>query len=123
MKVICIGHASYDITMPVLSYPVENTKNRVHDRVECGGGPASNAAYLLGKWGIDTCFIGLVGNDLYGKNIILEQYKTSNNTLVEEKREGKTVEDWNLNNLQIGQAIVGLPFKQPFVYKFDEYKR
>lgn len=62
-------------------------------------------------------------SDLYGKNIILEQYKTSNNTLVEEKREGKTVEDWNLNNLQIGQAIVGLPFKQPFVYKFDEYKR
>lgn len=62
-------------------------------------------------------------SDLYGKNIILEQYKTSSNTLVEEKREGKTVEDWNLNNLQIGQAIVGLPFKQPFVYKFDEYKR
>ena len=62
-------------------------------------------------------------SDLYGKNIVLEQYKTSNNTLVEEKREGKTVEDWNLNNLQIGQAIVGLPFKQPFVYKFDEYKR
>ena len=62
-------------------------------------------------------------SDLYGKNIILEQYKTSNNTLVQEKREGKTVEDWNLNNLQIGQAIVGLPFKQPFVYKFDEYKR
>lgn len=62
-------------------------------------------------------------SDLYGKNIILEQYKTSNNTLVEEKREGKTVEDWNLNNLKIGQAIVGLPFKQPFVYKFDEYKR
>ncbi len=62
-------------------------------------------------------------SDLYGKNIILEQYKTSNNTLVEEKREGKTVEDWNINNLQIGQAIVGLPFKQPFVYKFDEYKR
>lgn len=44
-------------------------------------------------------------SDLYGKNIILEQYKTSNNTLVEEKREGKTVEDWNINNLQIGQAI------------------
>lgn len=62
-------------------------------------------------------------SDLYGKNIILEQYKTSNNILVEEKREGKTVEDWNLNNLQIGQAIVGLPFKQPFVFKFDEYKR
>lgn len=62
-------------------------------------------------------------SNLYGKNIVLEQYKTSSNTLVEEKREGKTVEDWNLNNLQLGEAIVGLPFKQPFVYKFDEYKR
>lgn len=62
-------------------------------------------------------------SNLYGKNIILEQYKGSNNTLVEEKREGKTVEDWDLNNLQIGQAIVGLPFNQPFIFKFDEYLR
>lgn len=62
-------------------------------------------------------------SNLYGKNIILEQYKGSNNTLVEEKREGKTVEDWDLNKLQIGQAIVGLPFNQPFIFKFDEYLR
>lgn len=62
-------------------------------------------------------------SDLYGKNIVLEQYKTSNNTLIEEKREGKTVEDWNLNNLQIGQAIIGLPFKQPFIFSFYEYLR
>ena len=27
-------------------------------------------------------------SDLYGKNIVLEQYKTSNNTIVEENREG-----------------------------------
>lgn len=62
-------------------------------------------------------------SDLYGKNIVLEQYKGSNNTLIEEKREGNTVEDWHLNNLQIGQAVVGLPFKQPFTFKFDEYLR
>lgn len=62
-------------------------------------------------------------SELYGENVVLEQYKTSNNTLIEEKREGKTVEDWNLNSLQIGQAIVGLPFKQPFIFKFDEYSR
>ena len=62
-------------------------------------------------------------SNLYGNNIVLEQYKTSNNTMVEEKREGKTVEDWHLNNLEIGQAVVGLPFKQPFIVRFDEYKR
>lgn len=69
MKILCIGHATYDITTPVEGYPVENTKNRVHDRIECGGGPASNAAYLLGKWGLDVTFAGVVGDDLYGRRI------------------------------------------------------
>ena len=69
MKILVIGHAAYDITTPVESYPIENTKNRVHSRIECGGGPASNAAYLLGKWGLDVTFAGVVGNDLYGKRI------------------------------------------------------
>ncbi|HZK18489.1 MAG TPA: type IV secretion system DNA-binding domain-containing protein [Clostridia bacterium] len=59
---------------------------------------------------------------LYGKNIVLEQYKTAANTLVEKRREGNTVEDWNLTNLSIGEAIVGLPFQQPFRFKFDIYR-
>lgn len=72
MKILCIGHAAYDITIPVLTYPVENTKNRVHDRIECGGGPACNAAYLLGCWQSDVEFVGVVGNDAYGKKIKAE---------------------------------------------------
>ena len=73
MKIVCIGHAAYDITIPVLTYPVENTKNRVHDRIECGGGPACNAAYLLGCWKSDVEFVGVVGNDSYGKKIVEEE--------------------------------------------------
>lgn len=69
MKILCIGHAAYDITIPVEHFPKENTKNRVAERIECGGGPASNAAYLLGKWGMDTTFVGIVGHDTYGKKI------------------------------------------------------
>lgn len=69
MKILCIGHAAYDITIPMDHFPVENTKNRVKEKVECGGGPASNSAYLLGKWGMDVAFAGIVGNDLYGNNI------------------------------------------------------
>lgn len=69
MKILCLGHAAYDITFPLDEFPIENTKNRVKERVECGGGPASTAAYLLGKWGMDVYFAGLVGNDLYGKRI------------------------------------------------------
>ena len=69
MKILCIGHATYDITTPVDNYPIENTKTRVQERIECGGGPASNAAYLLGKWGIETYFAGAVGDDYFGKKI------------------------------------------------------
>ncbi len=74
MKVLCIGHAAYDITTPVETFPKENTKNRVQEQIECGGGPAGNAAYLLGKWGVDTYFAGVVGDDLYGHRIV-EEYK------------------------------------------------
>lgn len=61
-------------------------------------------------------------SNLYGKNIVLEQYKTANNTLLEEKREGKTVEDWDLTNLNLGEAIVGLPFEKPFKFQFDLFR-
>lgn len=77
MKILCIGHASYDITIPFDGYPLENSKNRVSEKVECGGGPASNAAYLLGKWGMDTTFAGVIGNDVYGHRII-EEFKNVN---------------------------------------------
>ena len=51
MKFVCIGHATYDITAPMSSYPIENKKIRINRKIECGGGPASNAAYLLAKMG------------------------------------------------------------------------
>ena len=74
-KVLCLGNCSYDITMPLEEFPLENIKYRVKEKVECGGGPASNAAYLLGKWGIDTYFAGIVGNDLYGNKIFYHTQK------------------------------------------------
>lgn len=69
MKVLCIGHTSYDISCPVDEYPVENTKYRLTEKVSAGGGPASNAAYLLGKWGIDTAIATVVGSDDFGEKI------------------------------------------------------
>ena len=38
MKVLCIGHATYDVVIPVDSFPLENTKNRTMDSIYCGGG-------------------------------------------------------------------------------------
>jgi sugar/nucleoside kinase (ribokinase family) len=69
MKILCIGHASYDTTIPMCGFLEENTKLRIDTKFECGGGPACNAAYLLGKWGVKTTFVGVVGNDKYGNYI------------------------------------------------------
>lgn len=80
MKILCIGHAAWDITTVVDEYPVENSKNRVFERYECGGGPASTAAYLLGKWGMNATIMAIVGDDYYGHNIKKEFDDVSVNT-------------------------------------------
>lgn len=77
MKILCLGHATYDVTLPLDEYPTENTKNRIQERIECGGGPASTAAYLLGCWGADVYFAGIVGNDYYGHKI-KEEFERAN---------------------------------------------
>lgn len=69
MKILCLGNVAYDITVPMDGYPIENKKYRINDRVECGGGQASNCAYLLAKWGMNVSFAGVVGNDYYGDRI------------------------------------------------------
>ncbi len=75
MKIMCVGQSAFDVTLVVDHYPVENEKDKLEDKVECGGGSASNCAYLLAKWGLDTYFGGVIGNDFYG-NKILDEYKS-----------------------------------------------
>ena len=72
MKILCLGLVDYDITLPLENYPEENTKNRLTKQIECGGGQTANAACLLAKYGEEVYISGLIGNDLYGKNIINE---------------------------------------------------
>ena len=69
MKILCIGHSSWDMTVPVDDYPIENTKYRFSEKYSAGGGPASNAAYLLGKWGIETVIATTIGSDDFGTKI------------------------------------------------------
>lgn len=60
-------------------------------------------------------------SNLHGKNMVLEQYTRLDNSRVEEKRIGSTVEDWDLNSLRVGEAIVGLPFAPPFRFYFEMF--
>lgn len=107
MKILCVGHAAYDITIPVESFPIENTKNRVHQKIECGGGPANTAAYLLGSWGMDVAFAGIVGDDPYGHNIMKELQNVHVNTdYIEVSKEYQTTSGFILVNQENGSRTV-----------------
>lgn len=68
-KIFCIGQSAYDITVPIDEPIVENQKYRVMDKMECGGGPAFNSAYLCGLWGAQVCLISRIGEDDYGHRL------------------------------------------------------
>jgi type IV secretory pathway TraG/TraD family ATPase VirD4 len=61
---------------------------------------------------------------LFGKNRKRETYMASVQTrgIVENVRDANVVEDWDVANLGIGQAIVGMPGSMPFVFQFDQYR-
>lgn len=107
MKVLCIGHSSYDFTLPVDGYPIENYKYKINNQVECGGGVAATAAFLLGKWGVKTYYQGVLGNDLFGKRI-LDEFKSVkvNTKYVERTDEAATTISFVLVNKQNGSRTL-----------------
>lgn len=110
MKIVCIGHAAYDIVIPMEGYPIENTKNRLDIKIEGGGGPAATAAYLLGKWGCDVSFLGVVGSDQYGNYIKKELEQVNvDTTYLELNEEYKTTCSYIIANKLNGSRTVLTP--------------
>ena len=60
---------------------------------------------------------------LFGRNIKKQTYLSVVQTrgVIEELREGYVVEDTDITNLKLGQAIVGAPGCQPFRFQFKRY--
>jgi sulfofructose kinase len=69
MDVLCVGHAAWDISVFLSGFPTENDKCEIQTMIECGGGPAANAACLLSRWGVECALAALVGDDTYGARI------------------------------------------------------
>lgn len=140
-KVLCIGHAAYDITMHIPKFPNEDYKYHVNEIIECGGGPACNAAALLGMWGVESYFAGTVGNDTYG-NIIeeelikanvnvdclrkLDNVKTPNSfILINEENGSRTLFNYTSKDLKLGECDID--FKPDLIlidgYDYDFVKK
>ena len=73
MDVLCVGHAAWDISVFLSGFPAENDKCEIQTMIECGGGPAANAACLLSRWGVECALAALVGDDNYGARIARDQ--------------------------------------------------
>ncbi len=119
MKAICVGHSTYDTTLPMNAYPIENFKYRIENHIECGGGPASNGAYLLAKWGIETTICSVIGDDYYGDRIIDEFKKIGANTKYLEKRKNyQTSSSFIIANMSNGLRTIITSKKDP-IKKLD----
>jgi len=91
MDVLCVGHAAWDISMLVPNYPAENSKAEIETMIECGGGPAANAAYLLSRWGAACALASDLGADSYAERILAEFAAVGTDTsLVRRNPQGAT---------------------------------
>ena len=118
--ILSIGHSAYDFTYLLEAFPTENLKyslnNGIETVMECGGGPAGNAAYLMGKWGAEVFYAGVIGDDPQGKAIESEfQSIGVNLSYLQWNRGGRTPFSVILANEQNGSRTLfnrTLPYPQ-----------
>lgn len=60
----------------------------------------------------------------FGRNRKQEAYSSviASRGVIEQVREANVVEDWDISNLTLGEAIIGLPEDQPFLFQFDKFE-
>lgn len=120
MKAVCIGHSTYDITIPMDEYPTENIKYRITNKIECGGGPASNGAYLLAKWGIETTIASIVGDDYYGEKVLKDFEEIGANCRYLEKNPNHSTScSYIIANMSNGSRTI-LSSKKPPIRKLSK---
>ncbi|OIO67332.1 MAG: hypothetical protein AUJ56_10415 [Zetaproteobacteria bacterium CG1_02_49_23] len=77
MHVLCVGHASYDLSMQVSAHPASNEKCTASAIQVSGGGPAANAAVCISRLGGRAAFCGYLGHDTFGE-IHLQEFIREN---------------------------------------------
>ena len=117
VDVLCIGHASYDLSVFVESFPMEDSKCETPELLESGGGPAANAAYLLSAWGVRCGFAGLIGMDRYGQRIQEEFESVGTDISLLERRPGHAtpvsmivINKQNGSRTIVNRKVAGSPF-------------
>ncbi|WP_368276757.1 PfkB family carbohydrate kinase [Halocatena pleomorpha] len=90
MRVICAGHANWDVTLHVGHLPTADSEARIHERHSGGGGSAANTAVALTQLGVSTGIIGSVGTDANGRSACSELQESGVDTTELQVVEGQT---------------------------------
>lgn len=75
MIIACIGNTAYDTTVSKEDFIEEGVRNDFREALFSVGGPTSNAASVLAKFGNNVEFYGQVGNDSNGYFVRQEMAK------------------------------------------------
>ena len=78
--VLCVGASTYDMNFVISNMPGTDEKTTAESMSVCGGGPASNAAITVSRMGLDSVFIGYIGNDAQGDFVLKEFLNEGVNT-------------------------------------------
>ena len=77
---LCVGAGTYDLVYSVERDPQPDEKIRANSFTGCGGGPAANAAITVSRLGLQSAFVGYLGNDIFGNAHINELQQAGVNT-------------------------------------------
>ena len=72
MKIACIGNATFDMTVSGEKFIKEGVRNTYTNATFTAGGPASNAASVIAKFGSYVDFYGQIGKDVNGEFVYKE---------------------------------------------------
>ena len=67
LDVLTVGHACHDLIYVLDHHPGEDEKYFAEGYVQCGGGPAANAAVAASRLGFTVGFCGYLGDDVFGE--------------------------------------------------------
>ena len=102
VKVVGIGASVFDILMTMDSFPREDTKLRGEEtKFQCGG-PCATAMVAISKLGESACYMGTVGDDMYGTFVKSELIRYGVNTDCVKVNPGLTFHSVVLLNLSNG---------------------
>ncbi len=90
LDLLCIGHASYDQVFSIPYHPASDEKMVADYLLNCGGGPAANAAVTAAKLGFKAGFCGYLGNDSYGDSHLSELQAHDINTQLIKRSDSPT---------------------------------